>query len=105
MHFCPKCGSILLPKGTEKKNRLICSNCGYRSREKKSVVIKEKVKEHEKIPVIAKKLETLPQVRMVCEKCGNKKAYYWLMQTRAADEAETRFFECTKCKYRWREYS
>jgi|SRR3989338_6641752 len=105
MHFCPKCGTILLPKGTEKKNRLSCNNCGYRSREKKSVIIKEKAKDQSKIQVMDKKMETLPQVKMTCDKCGNKKAYYWLMQTRAADEAETRFFECTKCKHRWRDYS
>jgi len=24
-------------------------------------------------------------------------------QIRAADESETRFFECVECKYKWRE--
>ncbi|MEM0290915.1 MAG: transcription factor S, partial [Thermoplasmata archaeon] len=31
-------------------------------------------------------------------------AYWMLKQTRAADEPETRFYICTKCGYRWREY-
>ncbi|MEM2705477.1 MAG: transcription factor S, partial [Thermoplasmata archaeon] len=39
-----------------------------------------------------------------CPKCGNRGAYWMLKQTRAADEPETRFYICTKCGYRWREY-
>jgi len=50
-------------------------------------------------------LETKPIVEERCEKCSNKEAYFWTIQTRAADEAETRFFKCTKCNYTWREYS
>ncbi|MDP6459515.1 MAG: transcription factor S, partial [Candidatus Hydrothermarchaeota archaeon] len=30
---------------------------------------------------------------------------WWLLQTRKADESETRFYRCTKCKFTWREYS
>ncbi|MCD6114052.1 MAG: transcription factor S, partial [Thermoprotei archaeon] len=39
-----------------------------------------------------------------CPKCGNREAYVWMMQTRAADEPPTRFYRCTKCGYTWREY-
>ena len=39
-----------------------------------------------------------------CEKCGNKEAFYWQIQTRAGDEPMTRFYRCTKCKETWREY-
>jgi len=42
--------------------------------------------------------------RRECEVCGNKKAWYWLQQTRSADEPPTQFFRCTKCKRVWREY-
>ena len=38
-----------------------------------------------------------------CPECGNDKAYYELQQIRAADESETRFFECVNCSYKWRE--
>ncbi|PIO07920.1 transcription factor S, partial [Candidatus Pacearchaeota archaeon CG10_big_fil_rev_8_21_14_0_10_35_219] len=31
-------------------------------------------------------------------------AYFWTMQTRAADESETKFYRCTKCDHTWREY-
>jgi len=39
-----------------------------------------------------------------CPKCGNKEAYYWTVQTRAGDEAETKFLKCTRCKHTWRDY-
>ena len=103
--FCQKCGAILVLKG-DKKKKLKCSACGYSPRSKKNIILKEKVKvkSEDKIEVRDKKLKTLPVVKEECQKCGNKKAYYWLVQTRAADEAETRFFECTKCGHRWRSY-
>lgn len=105
MLFCPKCGGILVPKS--KKKRLGCK-CGYTSKkkEKDGFVVKEKInlKEEDKIEIIDKKIETHPKTNEECPKCGNNEAYYWTVQTRAADEAETRFFECTKCKNRWRAY-
>jgi len=103
MQFCPKCGSILVPKKEEKKMRC---KCGYSLGKKPNVIIKEKVqlKREDKIEVIDKQVETLPKTDADCPKCNNKKAYFWTVQTRAGDEAETRFFECIKCKHRWRSY-
>ncbi len=40
-----------------------------------------------------------------CEGCGNDEAWYTLKQTASADEPPTRFFKCTECGYRWREYN
>jgi DNA-directed RNA polymerase subunit M len=54
---------------------------------------------------VVEQLEMHPKVKIICEKCGNNAAYFWTQQTRAADEPETRFFKCTKCKHTWREYS
>ena len=107
MMFCPKCGSILVPNEPGKKSKLVCPRCGYKSKDKKSLIIKERVKldRDEKIEVVEQKVETLSKVAIDCEKCGNKKAYYWMVQTRSSDEAETKFYECTKCGRRWREYS
>ena len=39
-----------------------------------------------------------------CKKCENTEAYFWTLQTRSADEPETRFFKCTKCSTVHREY-
>jgi len=103
MEFCPKCGSIMIPKAGKKRKSFLC-DCGYRTKQKPSVVLKEKValEKKDEIVVIDKRVEHLPKTDEECPKCGYKEAYYWTVQTRAGDEAETRFFECTKCKHRWR---
>ena len=57
------------------------------------------------VEVIEKEhLETLPITEAKCPRCGHTKAYYWTVQTRAADEAATKFFKCQKCEHTWREY-
>ena len=99
--FCPKCSSILVPQSTGKRIKMICS-CGYESRSR-DVVLKETVKVKKGVEVATKKMP-LPKTKAACKKCGNKEAYYWLVQTRSADEAETKFFECTKCQHRWRDF-
>lgn len=47
--------------------------------------------------------DTRPTTTEQCQECGNEKAYVELKQIRAADESETRFFECTECGATWRE--
>jgi len=47
---------------------------------------------------------TLPKTKIICPKCKHNEATYYLRQTRAADEPTTRFYQCTDCKNRWREY-
>lgn len=48
--------------------------------------------------------ETLPRTRIECPKCGNFEAMWYMRQTRASDEPETRIYRCTKCSHTWREY-
>ena len=103
--FCPKCGSILLPRKDERKVILACGNCRYTSHKKQELILHEKTgKVSKEIKVIDKKPEVLPKTQEQCPKCDNKEAYYWGVQTRAADEAETRFFKCTQCNHTWRQY-
>lgn len=104
MMFCSKCGSILVPKKGRKKTSLVCNNCGYKTKQKEPMVLKEKVslEKKDEIEVVDKRIETLPKTNEECPKCKHLGAYFWTVQTRAGDEAETRFFECTKCKHRWR---
>ncbi|MBS3132348.1 transcription factor S [Candidatus Woesearchaeota archaeon] len=104
--FCPKCGSILLPKKEGSKKLLACS-CGYKSTEIDQAKIKEPgAKKGRAVEVIEKgELETLPKTGAECPKCGHKTAYYWLVQTRASDEPETKFLKCEKCGHTWRDYS
>ena len=101
MEFCPKCGSVLI----QKKKNDGCPRCNYSSKEKIKIKTSEKIEETKEIAIIlSKDTETLPIITEICKKCRNGKAYFWSAQTRAGDEAETRFFRCTKCKHTWREY-
>jgi DNA-directed RNA polymerase subunit M len=102
MEFCPKCGAILMQKT---KNTAECPRCNYSSKNKTDLKITEKIKERKEIPIVSPKDgQVLPVITEKCKQCKNKKAYFWTVQTRAADEAATKFFRCTKCNHTWREY-
>jgi len=101
MEFCPKCGAIL----EKKLKRYGCPKCNYTSKNKVKVEATEKMKEKGKIDVVKEKdTDVMPTTTATCSKCGNEEAYFWSAQTRAADEAETQFFKCTKCEHTWRIY-
>ena len=100
--FCPKCGSILMPKEQEGKQVKACS-CGYVEGGRLELSEKKELEEKE-IAVIEKEVEIHPITQADCPKCGNKEARWWTIQTRAADEPETKFYKCTKCKKTWRDY-
>ena len=102
--FCPKCGSLLLPKKEGNKKVVVCS-CGYKSDNVEQTKITETVtKKVKEVEVIEKEIEILPKIDAECEKCGHKKAFFWTVQTRAGDEPETKFMRCEKCRYTWRDY-
>ena len=104
--FCEKCGSILMPAKHGGKSRMRCPRCKFSIAKKEKITIKEKVKlkKEDQIEVVDKKIETLPKTKEECPKCHHDEAYYWVVQTRSADEAATQFFKCTKCMHTWRSY-
>lgn len=105
--FCPRCGSILIPKKEGDRTILTCS-CGYKSEDKEAGKIKETIRSRvSKVDIVENKeeYETLPKMRAECPKCHNTEAYFWEVQTRAADEPTTKFLKCTKCKHIWRDYN
>ncbi len=95
-------------------NRLIyvCPKCGYREdassalSQSRVLVTTIKHSEKEKLIIVSEDLEgkLLPKVKIRCPRCGHDEAYYWVVQTRRADEPPTRFYKCVKCGYVWREY-
>lgn len=95
----------MIPKKKGRKTIMVCS-CGYKEKSKESLIIKEEIKEKksDKIEVVDKIVEILPKTKEECSKCKHPEAYYWMVQTRAADEAPTRFFKCVKCNHSWRAY-
>lgn len=101
--FCPKCGSILMPKIKDGKKLLHCS-CGYNDKDIGKIKIVEVVQKKKDIEIIENDDTTVyPITEERCPKCKNTKAWYWTVQMRAADEPETKFYKCTKCKNVWRE--
>jgi DNA-directed RNA polymerase subunit M len=101
MEFCPKCGSVLV----EKRKNYGCLKCNYVAKGKIKIESTENIQELKRVPLIKEKeTNVMPTVAEVCPKCGNKEAYFWTSQTRSADESETKFFKCTKCKHTWRVY-
>ena len=103
--FCPKCGSLLIPKKEDTKRLMVCS-CGYKETSMEKAKIKEIVRDTSDVEVVDKDTsELLPLTDVSCPKCGHDKAFYWLIQTRASDEPETKFLRCQKCKHTWRDYS
>ena len=110
MQFCPKCKKIMTPKREEGKLVFVCTNpsCGHVlkkvSKQAKTLTSKSKQKEEVEVAVVDEKAESRPVVDAECRKCGHDKAYFWSKQTRAGDEAETRFFRCVECGNTWREY-
>ncbi|MEM7826633.1 MAG: transcription factor S [Candidatus Aenigmatarchaeota archaeon] len=104
MEFCKKCGSVMIPEKKGKDIYAKCTKCGHKEKRniKNLKIIREK--KIEKTMSVEKDQVYLPTTEKMCPKCGNIKAYYFLQQTRSADEPPTQFFKCKKCNYVWREY-
>ncbi|MCS7113734.1 MAG: transcription factor S [Nitrososphaerota archaeon] len=109
MRFCPRCGARVILKKKDNLLVLECHRCGY------NAVVDEGIREvsevatrTEVVTVLGERSEeirALPTTTAECPKCSYDKAYWWMVQTRSADEAPTRFFRCVKCGYVWREYA
>lgn len=102
MEFCPKCGAVLV----QKTKNFGCPRCNFSTKEKVKLNTSEKMEVKSQVAVVkGKETQTFPIVAETCRKCENEGAYFWTVQTRSGDEAETKFFRCTKCDYTWRDYS
>ena len=107
MQFCDECGSMMHSEDGE----MVCSSCGaVQSRDEAQAerfVSTEAQSEDDVIESSADAdFEGKPTAEDVtCDECNNGKAWYTIKQTASADEPPTRFFKCTECGNRWREYS
>jgi DNA-directed RNA polymerase subunit M len=105
MQFCPKCHLAMIPVKKEKAIVLACPKCGEVTKHSDPRIQKLGTS-RQSVVVIGKEdeksIRTLPTTQVVCQKCGNSEAFYWMVQTRGGDEAMTQFFRCGAT---WREYS
>lgn len=107
--FCPKCGKMLSPSREGGSTKLVCKVCGYfeNTAPIRGIKVSQKISRPLQEATVVIKSETskvMPTIKALCPKCGHNEAYWWLVQTRRADEGSTRFYRCVKCGYTWREY-
>ena len=103
--FCKKCKSLLVP--VKKGSSIVakCRKCGTILKTSVKITkIVEKIEKKGGVILLEKDEITLPITDKECPKCDHQRAYWWLQQTRSADEPPTQFFRCEKCKHVWREY-
>jgi len=113
--FCPKCGTKMILKRvkSDKEKQVVwyCPNCGYTVEAGREKMVLQAGGSRDKGAALqvmdseVANLRTMPTVEIECPKCGNDRAYWWLVQTRSGDEPPTIFYRCTKCGYTWRQYS
>lgn len=108
MKFCEKCGNLLYTEKKKKAVYLVCKKCRRVTKLKgeKLTITDISHEPKRKIVVLTKEdqFAELPKTTIMCPKCENMEAYWWMQQTRSADEPPTLFYRCTKCSYSWRSY-
>ncbi|MFB6266322.1 MAG: transcription factor S [Halodesulfurarchaeum sp.] len=106
MQFCEECGSMMRAQdGT-----MVCTDCGYtEAKDEDLAAAFVSTEEQEEGDVIETEeganFEGKPKTDAECPECDNDLAWYTIKQTASADEPPTRFFKCTECGARWREYN
>ena len=106
MKFCPKCDIRLKKSSTS--SSICCPKCDYTEGQESDIENNVSEKESKSDFLVLDENEgkdTMPTIEIECEKCGNNKAVWWMLQTRSADEPTTQFYRCTKCEYTWRNYA
>lgn len=103
--FCNSCGSILKKQDGVMK----CTNCDNTQNEDTVDKYVSKTEQEDSEVIESDEdanFEGKPVANDVrCDECENNEAWYTIKQTASADEPPTRFFKCTDCGNRWREYN
>ncbi|XP_069692784.1 DNA-directed RNA polymerase I subunit RPA12 [Periplaneta americana] len=108
--FCPKCGTILPVLGA--RSSVNCYNC----KQNFGAEVFSGLEFHYVIQFnypdmydgsLKKNESSLegPVLERRCPKCNNDKMSYTTLQLRSADEGQTIFYTCTKCKFKETENS
>jgi DNA-directed RNA polymerase subunit M len=107
MRFCDKCGNLLVVEKGRKITHIKCRKCGKEYKLHEKLTISEEKHDYKKGIVVMGKDEQqgdLPVTHIICPECENGEAFWWMQQTRSADEPPTLFYRCKKCGHGWRSY-
>lgn len=100
--FCDNCGSMLRKDGSQ----MVCTQCGEKNEKNSDLVSTQEQSGDELIETEEDaNFEGKPTAEVECDECKNMEAWYTIKQTASADEPPTRFFKCTECGNRWRDYN
>ncbi|WP_336036494.1 transcription factor S [Halobacterium yunchengense] len=104
MQFCDECGSMMHKQDGE----MVCQSCGATAASEDSGEFVTTAEQDTSDVVESSEdanFEGKPTAEEPCPECDNDTAWYTIKQTGSADEPPTRFFKCTECGARWREYA
>ncbi|XP_049281629.1 DNA-directed RNA polymerase I subunit RPA12 [Anopheles funestus] len=110
--FCPKCGTIL--PTLKLTNKVSCYSCqsgfdaaAFGTMETEYTIHFNSYENKKSDQAERSEGEAAegPIVNRQCPMCGNDQMSYATLQLRSADEGQTVFFTCTKCKYKMSENS
>ncbi|KAK3773021.1 hypothetical protein RRG08_061322 [Elysia crispata] len=125
LQFCPMCGSVL-PAPTLGSDKVPCSRCPFHRNVQEYHDVVEEFEIHFNTPKSKKEkkwrkenaddmLRNIksedkeefqgPTVERQCPRCPSDTMYYTTRQTRSADEGQTVFYTCVKCRFQDIEYS
>jgi transcription factor S len=108
MKFCETCGTVLVVKSSGEERFLFCKKCDKKLPLAEDVLIGSSYSNgSKKIEIFDENSESeFPTTEIMCPKCDEMVEAFWTtQQTRGGDEPPTRFFQCKKCGWRWRDYS
>ncbi len=112
INFCPACGTLLPPLPAQ--GNVFCLSCrfevpaeSFAEAEISYTVVFNKKEEGKKKRVKKESSDEVegPTIERRCPKCGHEEMSYAALQLRSADEGQTVFFTCLKCKYKESENS
>mmetsp|Transcript_4991 Transcript_4991/g.14599 ORF Transcript_4991/g.14599 Transcript_4991/m.14599 type:complete len:110 (-) Transcript_4991:46-375(-) len=104
--FCPTCANLLvIDVGRQSTVAFRCRTCPYILRVEDKLTAKHPIPRKEVDDVLggSEAWKDVDQTDAQCPSCGNNRAYFRQMQTRAADEPMTTFYRCVSCARNWKE--
>lgn len=104
MHFCPLCGDLLVPE-QHQSTQLSCTACPYTHKLLTVLTSTQKQSVRALDPIFGgdDELKYASKCEAKCPKCAHGEALFLEVQTRSADEPMTIFYQCTKCRFDWKE--